>query len=227
MEDILELHGGRWNGPEHCGLLVLEAIGVAGVPDCRHRMGAWMAVQAHTKTDEALWLQMEIADLRHDLAPGESLASPPVFLALTKGSADDAFALAQKYLKASRFSKAASGFAVGRLRHLGYRIPGSGTGAFGRDGVRRRPGYRTVLHRCLLVQRLIEKGKRRLGMRTWKLHRRSRKISARACSFLKQSSRKGYEIRAVGGTEHRRQPSDARSDSAALGCANGRQSTRC
>ncbi len=104
VEDVLELRGGRWNGPEHCGLLVLEAIdfhefliiGIEWERGWRYKL---------TRTDEALWLEVEITDLRHDVAPGESLASPPVFLALTRGSADDAFALGQKYLKAHVFPK--------------------------------------------------------------------------------------------------------------------------
>jgi alpha-galactosidase len=104
LEDVLELHGGRWNGPEHCGLLVLEAIGsreflVAGIEwerGWRYKL---------TRKPEALWLEIDISDLRHDLAAGETLASPPVFLALTSGSVDDAFGLAQRYLKAYVFPK--------------------------------------------------------------------------------------------------------------------------
>ncbi len=104
VEEGLELHGGRWNGPEHCGLLVLEAIesheflivGIEWERGWRYKLA---------RTNEALWLQVDISDLRHDMAPGELLAAPPVFLALKNGTADDAFGTAQKYLKAHVFPK--------------------------------------------------------------------------------------------------------------------------
>lgn len=104
FEDTLELRGGMWNGPEHCGLLLLEAMEPREfLAVCIEWERGWHYKLAQTK--DALWLEVAISDLRHDMAAGENLVSPPVFLALTKGSADDAFGLAQDYLKAHVFPK--------------------------------------------------------------------------------------------------------------------------
>ena len=62
-----ELHGGRWNSPEHCGLLVLEAmesnefllVGIEWERGWRYRL---------SQKEDALWLEVDVSDLTHDLA---------------------------------------------------------------------------------------------------------------------------------------------------------------
>lgn len=104
FENTLDVHGGRWNCPEHSGLLVLEAmdsrefliIGIEWERGWRYGL---------TRSDGGVWVQIDIADLRHDLGPAETLESPPVFLALAGGDVDEAFGVAQGYLKKHLFPK--------------------------------------------------------------------------------------------------------------------------
>ena len=104
VERELELKGGEWNQPEHAGLLILEAMeareflfaGIEWERGWRYRI---------SRTEKATWLQIDLAGLRHDLAPGQALVTPRVFLGTAGGSLDDAVNAAQRYLKAHVYPK--------------------------------------------------------------------------------------------------------------------------
>jgi alpha-galactosidase len=100
----LELLGGQWNSPQHAGLLILEAMdereflftGIEWERGWRYRI---------SRTDQATWLEVDVADLRHDLAPGQTLLTPRVFLGTAGGDLDAAVSVAHRYLKAHVYPK--------------------------------------------------------------------------------------------------------------------------
>ena len=94
----LSIKGGEWNEPGHGGLIVLEAVdtqeflfvGIEWERGWRYRLD---------REQDALWLTVEVADLTHDMAPGERLSTPRVFVGLAHGDLDTACITAQHYLK--------------------------------------------------------------------------------------------------------------------------------
>lgn len=98
VDRLLELSGGRWNGPEHAGLIALEAmeareflyVGIEWERGWKWRIN---------RANEECVLEVFVTDLRHDMAPGEKLTSPRVFVGTAAGGPDAAVQSAQRYLK--------------------------------------------------------------------------------------------------------------------------------
>jgi alpha-galactosidase len=98
VEGTLALSGGRWNAPEYGGLIVLEAIakeefllvGIEWERDWHYRI---------VKDTTGTWLSVEVCNLVHDMAPGERLGAPRVFIGLATGDRDEAFLTARHYMK--------------------------------------------------------------------------------------------------------------------------------
>ncbi len=92
------LSGGRWNAPEYGGLLLLEAVGkeeflLIGIEwerGWRYRI---------EKEGDGTWLSVDVADLTYDMAPGERLPAPRVFLGLSHGDLEQAFLTARHYMR--------------------------------------------------------------------------------------------------------------------------------
>jgi alpha-galactosidase len=90
--------GGRWNAPEYCGLLLLEAegkdefllVGIEWERGWRYRI---------TKDGSGTWISVDLADLTHDMAAGEKLSAPHVFLGLAHGDREQAFLTARHYMQ--------------------------------------------------------------------------------------------------------------------------------
>jgi alpha-galactosidase len=98
VEGPLALAGGRWNAPEFGGLLLLEAVGkqeflLVGIEWER----GWTYLLE--KTNDGTWLSVHVSDLTHDMAAKEKLSSPRVFLGLARGSTEDAFLTARRYMQ--------------------------------------------------------------------------------------------------------------------------------
>jgi alpha-galactosidase len=82
--------GGRWNAPEYCGLLLLEAegkdefllVGIEWERGWRYRIN---------KDGNGTWISVDLTDLTHDMAAGEKLFAPRVFLGLVHGDREQAF----------------------------------------------------------------------------------------------------------------------------------------
>jgi alpha-galactosidase len=94
----ISLSGGRWNAPEYCGLVLLEAEGkdefiVVGI---EWERGWRFRIE---KDADDLWLSVDLADLTHDMAAGEKLAAPRVFLGLAHGDREEAFHTARHYMQ--------------------------------------------------------------------------------------------------------------------------------
>ncbi|MGC2400492.1 MAG: alpha-galactosidase [Acidobacteriaceae bacterium] len=92
------LSGGHWNAPEYCGLLILEAVDAGeflliGVE--WERGWCYRIEQDSNKT----WLSVYVADLAHDMAPGERLPVPRIFLGLSHGSPEQVFLDTQRYMR--------------------------------------------------------------------------------------------------------------------------------
>ncbi|HEX4486123.1 MAG TPA: glycoside hydrolase family 36 protein, partial [Terriglobales bacterium] len=90
--------GGGWNAPQHGGLLLLEAVGkdeflLVGI---EWERGWHYRIE---KNSEGTWLSVDLADLTHDLAAGEKIDAPRVFLALAHGDREQAFLTARHYLQ--------------------------------------------------------------------------------------------------------------------------------
>jgi alpha-galactosidase len=97
VSSSVALSGGRWNAPEYGGLLLLEAVdkgeflllGIEWERGWRYRID--------TENGER-WLSIDVADLTHDLAPGEKLSAPRVFVGLSRGSLEQAFLAVRHYM---------------------------------------------------------------------------------------------------------------------------------
>jgi alpha-galactosidase len=94
--------GGRWNAPEYCGLLLLEAegkdefllVGIEWERGWRYR------IERNDEKDAAgTWISLDLADLTHDMAAGEKLSAPRVFLGLAHGDREQAFLTARHYMR--------------------------------------------------------------------------------------------------------------------------------
>src|ERR1700723_8596 len=90
--------GGRWNAPEYCGLLLLEAEGkdeflLVGIEWER----GWR--YSIKKDGEGTSISVDLADLTHDMAAGEKLPAPRVFLGLAHGDREQAFLTARHYMQ--------------------------------------------------------------------------------------------------------------------------------
>jgi alpha-galactosidase len=98
IEDTIALSGGRWNAPEYGGLIVLEAVakeefllvGIEWERDWHYRV---------VKDSSGIWLSVEVSDLTHDLAAGERLGAPRVFIGLAAGDLEQAFLAARHYMQ--------------------------------------------------------------------------------------------------------------------------------
>ena len=108
----LALTGGRWNAPEYCGLLLLEAagkdefllVGIEWERGWRFRIESDKAKDdkskdAKGKDANGTWISVDLADLTHDMAAGEKLSAPRIFLALAQGDREQAFLTARHYMQ--------------------------------------------------------------------------------------------------------------------------------
>jgi alpha-galactosidase len=99
----IALSGGGWNAPEYGGLLLLEAadknefllIGIEWERGWRYRI---------EKEADGTWLSVDLADLTHDMAAGERLQAPRVFLGLAQGDREQAFLTARHYMQGHVFT---------------------------------------------------------------------------------------------------------------------------
>ncbi|MFZ0560319.1 MAG: alpha-galactosidase [Terriglobales bacterium] len=90
--------GGRWNAPEYCGLLLLEAegkdefllVGIEWERGWRYRI---------EKNAAGTWISVDLTDLTHNMAAGEKLSAPRVFLGLAHGDREQAFLTARHYMQ--------------------------------------------------------------------------------------------------------------------------------
>lgn len=104
LDDEINLSGGRWNAPEYCGLLLIEAagkdefllIGVEWERGWRFRLAK---EKGKDRDSTGTWLTVDLADLTHDLAVGEKLSTPRVFLGLAHGDREQAFLVARHYME--------------------------------------------------------------------------------------------------------------------------------
>jgi alpha-galactosidase len=98
VEGTIVLSGGRWNAPEYGGLIALEAIakkeflllGIEWERDWHYRI---------VKDSTGTCLSVELGNLVHDMAPGERLGAPRVFIGLATGDRDEAFLAARHYMQ--------------------------------------------------------------------------------------------------------------------------------
>ena len=98
VDGKFEVSGGGWNAPEYGGLLVLEAVGreeflVVGI---EWERGWHYRIEKDT---DGRWLSVEVADLTHDMAVGERLSAPRVFVGLAHGDREQAFLTARRYMQ--------------------------------------------------------------------------------------------------------------------------------
>lgn len=98
FQDELSVDGGGWNSPKFCGLLILEAM--------EHKEFLFAIVQWErgwhyrlARSGKSLFLEVTFGDLSHALAAGERLNSPPVFVGVASGDAENAMRIAQRHLK--------------------------------------------------------------------------------------------------------------------------------
>ena len=94
----VSLSGGRWNAPEYGGLLLLEAVGkeeflLVGI---EWERGWHYRIE---KDANGTWLSVDVADLTYDMAPGERLPAPRVFLGLSHGDLEQAFLTTRHYMQ--------------------------------------------------------------------------------------------------------------------------------
>lgn len=98
VEGSASISGGHWNAPGYGGLIVLEAIksrefllvGIEWERDWHYRV---------VKDTSGIWLSVEVSDLVHDMAPGERLRAPRVFIGLAAGDLEEAFLAARHYME--------------------------------------------------------------------------------------------------------------------------------
>jgi alpha-galactosidase len=102
VDGPISLTGGAWNAPQQAGLLLLEAVdkgefllvGIEWERDWRYRI---------EKDADGRWLSIDLAGLSHDMAGGEALSTPRVFLGLAHGDLEQAFLTARRYLRSHVF----------------------------------------------------------------------------------------------------------------------------
>jgi alpha-galactosidase len=101
----LSLSGGRWNAPEYGGLLLLEAVGTGEflLLGIEWERGWRYRIE---KDAVGTWLSIDVADLTHDIAAGEQIQAPRVFLGLSHGSLEQAFLEARHYMQRCVFPSA-------------------------------------------------------------------------------------------------------------------------
>lgn len=92
------LSGGRWNAPEYGGLLLLEAVGKGEFLLIGIEWERGWRYRIEREGDET-WLAVDVADLMHDMSPGERLPAPRVFLGLSHGDLEQAFFTARHYMR--------------------------------------------------------------------------------------------------------------------------------
>jgi alpha-galactosidase len=98
VEASTAISGGQWNAPGYGGLLVLDAIargefllvGIEWERDWHYRI---------VKDASGIWLSVEVSDLIHDMAPGERLAAPRIFIGLAAGDLGEAFLATRHYMQ--------------------------------------------------------------------------------------------------------------------------------
>jgi len=98
VDGSISFTGGGWNAPQHGGLVVLEAVdkgefllvGIEWERGWRYRI---------EKNANGRWLSVDFADLTHEMAAGEKLSAPRVFLGLASGDREQAFLAARHYLE--------------------------------------------------------------------------------------------------------------------------------
>jgi alpha-galactosidase len=98
----VNLSGGRWNAPEYGGLLLLEAVGkeeflLVGIEwerGWRYRI---------EKDANGTWLSVDVSDLTYDMAPGERLPAPRMFLGVSHGDVQQAFLTTRHYMQQNVF----------------------------------------------------------------------------------------------------------------------------
>ncbi|WP_158752017.1 alpha-galactosidase [Acidobacterium sp. S8] len=98
VNGLVKLSGGAWNAPEYGGLLLLEAVGkdeflLIGI---EWERGWSYRIE---KEGDGTWLSIDVTDLTYNLASGEKLPAPRVFLGLSHGDLDHAFLTARHYMQ--------------------------------------------------------------------------------------------------------------------------------
>ncbi len=102
VDHAVSLTGGGWNAPQQSGLLLLEAIdrgefllvGIEWERDWNYRI---------EKDASGQWLTIDLAGLTHEMAAGERLSTPRVFLGLAQGDREQAFLTVRRYLQSHAF----------------------------------------------------------------------------------------------------------------------------
>jgi alpha-galactosidase len=102
VNSSVTLSGGHWNAPEYGGLLLLEAVGTGEFLFVGIEWERGWRYRIERGAD-ATWLSVDVADLTHDMAPGERLAAPHVFLGLSHGNVEQAFRDARHYMQGHIF----------------------------------------------------------------------------------------------------------------------------
>jgi len=99
----LALSGGRWNAPEYCGLLLLEAAdkGEFLLVGIEWERGWQFRIE---KDANGTWISVDLEDLTHDMSAGEKLSAPRVFLGLAQGDREQAFLTARHYMQRHVFA---------------------------------------------------------------------------------------------------------------------------
>ena len=103
VEPSINLTGGDWNAPQHGGLLLLEAVdkGEFLLVGIEWERGWHYRIE---KDASGQWLSVDLADLTHDLAAGEKITAPRVFLGLAQGDREQAFLTARHYMQRHVFT---------------------------------------------------------------------------------------------------------------------------
>ncbi|WP_135554663.1 alpha-galactosidase [Paenibacillus cymbidii] len=110
LEHSLQLRGGNWNGPEHAGWFVLENKAAAELLYVGIEWEREWELDAVLRPDGGYDISAGVVRYSRDLAPGEAVESPRMFVGLAHGELDDAVQQMLAYLAAHVFPPQLPGF---------------------------------------------------------------------------------------------------------------------
>ncbi len=97
----VEISGGGWNCPSAAGWIAVENSKAHEVLFLGVEWESYWAVRLAPQPGGGVLLQCVLNTQDHDLAPGQGLASPRVFLGVSRGDLDDSLRTLHDHLPAS------------------------------------------------------------------------------------------------------------------------------